>query len=119
MAVIFQLQSLQEFGGCACSAVDWTMIPYIRKSFYKAFKKGCKYLLTSIDYASWLRSLDKERLDKDHTEISIEDDIYKTYPQVYQYAMDSITEEVQQSVEGMYHNLNFGRPNSNIRNIAI
>lgn len=106
VAVIFQLQSLQQFGGVSATHLDWTMIPYVRKSFYKAFKKGCKYLLTSIDYASWLLSLDKERLDKDHTEISIEDDIYKTYPQVYRYAMDMLVEEIQQSVEGMYHNLN-------------
>lgn len=93
--------------GVSATHLDWTMIPHVRKSFYKAFKKGCKYLLTPIDYASWLRSLDKERLDEDHTEISIEDDIYKTYPQVYQYAMDMLEEEIQQSVEGMYHNLNF------------
>ena len=29
IAVIFQLQSLQEFGGVSASHIDWTMVPYI------------------------------------------------------------------------------------------
>ena len=34
VAVIFQLQSLQQFGGVSASHIDWTMVPYVRKSFY-------------------------------------------------------------------------------------
>ena len=30
VAVIFQLQSLQQFGGVSASHLDWTMIPYVR-----------------------------------------------------------------------------------------
>lgn len=44
VAVIFQLQSLQQFGGVSASHLDWTMVPYIRKSFYRHFKDGCKYI---------------------------------------------------------------------------
>lgn len=40
VAVIFQLQSLQQFGGCSATHLDWTLIPYIRKSFFKYFKDG-------------------------------------------------------------------------------
>lgn len=43
VAVIFQLQSLQQFGGVSASHLDWTMVPYVRKSFYKHFKDGLKY----------------------------------------------------------------------------
>ena len=43
VAVIFQLQSLQQFGGVSATHLDWTMVPYIRKSFYKHFKDGFKY----------------------------------------------------------------------------
>jgi ribonucleoside-triphosphate reductase len=44
IAVIFQLQSLQQFGGVAATHIDWTMVPYVRKSFMKHFKEGLKYI---------------------------------------------------------------------------
>ena len=37
VAVIFQLQSLQQFGGVSATHLDWTMIPYVRKSFLKHY----------------------------------------------------------------------------------
>ena len=37
VAVIFQLQSLQQFGGVSATHLDWTMIPYVRKSFMKHY----------------------------------------------------------------------------------
>ena len=37
VAVIFQLQSLQQFGGVSASHIDWTMVPYVRKSFMKHY----------------------------------------------------------------------------------
>lgn len=42
-AVIFQLQSLQQFGGVGATHIDWTMVPYVRKSFMKHFKDGLRY----------------------------------------------------------------------------
>lgn len=44
VAVLFQLQSLQQFGGVSGTHLDWTMVPYIRKSFAKHFKDGLKYI---------------------------------------------------------------------------
>ena len=44
VAVIFQLQSLQQFGGVSASHLDWTMVPYVRKSFYKHYCDGVKYV---------------------------------------------------------------------------
>ena len=44
VAVIFQLQSLQQFGGVSATHLDWTMVPYVRKSFYKHYKDGLKYI---------------------------------------------------------------------------
>ena len=49
LAVIFQLQSLQQFGGVSAGHLDWTMVPYVRKSFFKHFKDGLKYI-ENIDY---------------------------------------------------------------------
>jgi len=39
-------------------------------------------------------------------DISINDERYKKYEKAYKYAMDKTKEEVDQSVEGLYHNLN-------------
>lgn len=98
IAVIFQLQSLQQFGGVSATHIDWTMIPYVRKSFYKHYKDGMKYICdTNAELTN----------DREWKDISIEDSFYKnTYPKAYKYAMDMTTKEVYQAVEGMYHNLN-------------
>lgn len=94
VAVIFQLQSLQQFGGVSATHLDWTMVPYVRKSFAKHFRDGLKYL----------EHIDKVLLDD---KLSVDDDWYKAHPlHVYQYAMDMTTKECYQAVEGMYHNLN-------------
>lgn len=45
VAVIFQCQSLEQFGGVSASHLDWTMIPYVRKSFNKHYMTGIKYIL--------------------------------------------------------------------------
>ncbi len=94
VAVIFQLQSLMQFGGVSASHLDWTMVPYVRKSFYKHFKNGVKYI-----------EQDEIVGDFDPAEKSIEDEWYKTHERSYQYAMDMTVKETQQAVEGMYHNL--------------
>ena len=44
VAVIFQLQSLQQFGGVSATHLDWTMVPYVRKSFFKHFKDGLEFI---------------------------------------------------------------------------
>ena len=95
VAVLFQLQSLQQFGGVSATHLDWTMVPYVRKSFYKHYKDGVKYLL------------DRDLDERFTSEMSIEDPDYKAYSaKVYNYAYDMTEREVHQAVEGMYHNLN-------------
>ena len=107
LAVIFQLQSLQQFGGVSASHLDWTMIPYVRKSFWKHFKVGLQYVeLNRDDLFSNDEELIYKIFDDDWTQKSIEDDGYKYFKMSYQYAMDMTEKELKQSVEGMYHNLN-------------
>lgn len=93
VAVIFQLQSLQQFGGVSATHLDWTMVPYVRKSFYKHFKDGIKYCMHEQD-------------DAFTPECPIDWGEYKNYPEAYEYALDMTTKECYQAVEGMYHNLN-------------
>lgn len=95
VAVIFQLQSLQQFGGVSATHLDWTMVPYVRKSFRKHFNDGLTYI-EEIEIPT--QSLVEET--------SIEDKTYTSHPKAYKYAMDKTIKETQQAVEGMYHNLN-------------
>ena len=97
VAVIFQLQSLQQFGGVSATHLDWTMVPYVRKSFWKHFKDGLRYI-SGIE--------EDIVLDKDPKDVSIEDISYTCEDSVYKYALDMTKKEIYQAVEGMYHNLN-------------
>lgn len=100
VAVIFQLQSLQQFGGVSATHIDWTMVPYVRKSFWKHYKEGLKYL-ESVDNAEELKIE-----PGDATEISITSTGYDTYPKAKEFAFDMTRKEVYQAIEGLYHNLN-------------
>lgn len=104
VAVIFQVQSLQQFGGVSATHLDWTMVPYVRKSFFKHYVDGMKHCTEHVE------------IQKDHYpdnlfakcdgSMSIEDDYYKAVPEAYEYAIDMTVKETYQAVEGMYHNLN-------------
>ena len=108
LAVIFQLQSLQQFGGVSATHLDWTMVPYVRKSFTKHLKNGMKYLEKLSDYKierfmKWI----EHDLHKDKT-VHFEDynEFGVYHPEVWDYALKMTEKETQQAVEGMYHNLN-------------
>jgi len=101
VAVIFQLQSLQQFGGVSATHLDWTMVPYVRKSFHKHFRDGIVWVEHRI--------LDCTPPDGvEITDLAIDGEFYKDLkcPNAYDYAMVMTEREVHQAVEGMYHNLN-------------
>ena len=120
VAVIFQLQSLQQFGGVSATHIDWTMVPYVRKSFWKHFKDGVKYLYTEDDYSyltgNLLDSLDLGKLPiepyinptvGEHEEKAASQILnFSSWDKAYQYAMEMTEKETMQAVEAMYHNLN-------------
>ena len=99
VAVIFQLQSLQQFGGVSATHLDWTMVPYVRKSFYKHYKNGLKYINESLNplYKEFTEKMNDTTPINEYTDVA---------PKAYKYAMDMTIKECQQAVEGMYHNLN-------------
>lgn len=96
VAVLFQLQSLQQFGGVSATHLDWTMVPYVRKSFWKHFKDGLEYI----------QGEPRPHDDVFDPDLPIDSDIYKVATEAYRYAMDMTVKECYQAVEGMYHNLN-------------
>lgn len=101
VAVIFQLQSLQQFGGVSATHLDWTMVPYVRKSFYKHYRNGCKYIgnLATTE-------IDKVVAYAQDNSIPITDGYFKEDKDIYQYAIDMTEKEVYQGAEGLLHNLN-------------
>lgn len=104
IAVIFQLQSLQQFGGVSATHIDWTMVPYVRKSFAKHYKAGLKHISgikeNDVDY-------EIEYMLKNAAEYSIEDREWEAYDyKAYNYAIEMTEKETFQAIEAMYHNLN-------------
>ena len=98
VAVIFQIQSLQQFGGVSATHLDWTMVPYVRKSFIKHYKDGLLYIAGDVR--------DLSAFDKCCKDYSITADLFKKEKGAYDYAMAMTEREITQAVEGMYHNLN-------------
>jgi ribonucleoside-triphosphate reductase len=110
VAVIFQLQSLQQFGGVSATHLDWTMVPYVRKSFYKHFLDGVKYCqdgkLLGLMGIFEIFDLTKAKNEWESSNASINDSQFIRNEKAYHYALDMTIKEVHQAVEGMYHNLN-------------
>ena len=130
VAVLFQLQSLQQFGGVSATHLDWTMVPYIRKSFFKHYVVA--YLKTTPDFlgldlmgmlfdnyrdeAGIMRNRFEDWVDENKamfldkfglTESSFRlDNKVALDPVFYQSALYDTIVETKQAVEGMYHNLN-------------
>ena len=107
VAVIFQLQSLQQFGGVSASHIDWTMIPYVRKSFYKHYADGAMFIENKD--GRWLQEHIYDYINDPECfvdEQSIESKHWKSEPKIYKYAIEMTKKETYQAVEGMYHNLN-------------
>lgn len=99
VAVIFQLQSLQQYGGVSASHIDWTMVPYVRKSFWKHYRDGLEWLCDDTNSKLFsMKDSDKDR--------SIDDPFWKKNDKVYRYALKMTERETMQAAEGMYHNLN-------------
>lgn len=102
VAVIFQLQSLQQFGGVSATHLDHTMVPYVRKSFFKHFKDGLKFV-ERIKEDKLETLLQKKHI---YNELPIDSSKYTKYKRAYEYALQMTEKETHQAVEALYHNLN-------------
>lgn len=120
VAVIFQIQSLQQFGGVSATHLDWTMVPYVRYSFEKHYLKNyCKTLpeFDKLDILGMTHHEHKKWVEKqvvkfflEHPNITDEDFTFdetdKFDSHLRQCALSDTKDETYQAVEGMYHNLN-------------
>ena len=106
VAVIFQLQSLQQFGGVSATHLDWTMVPYVRKSFTKHLRDGMRYCEGKSEYKldrflRWLKAGSPDgTIHMDNEEFK------ELHPEAWEYAMEMTERECKQAVEALYHNLN-------------
>ena len=128
-AVYFQIQSQEQFGGVAASHYDWTMVPYVRKSFFKHyvlnyikeqedFDSLSVLSMTNDDIDDWVDShkeefLKKFNLTKDDFRL---DNIKKLDKHYANAALFDTKIELMQAVEALYHNLNTlqSRPGSQL-----
>ena len=130
IAVIFQLQSLQQFGGVSATHIDWTLMPYVKKSFRKHYivaylKKTAAFSQLDLmgmlfdsyeDKIGIVRNRFEDWIDKnkerfyEETGLKEEDFFFankeKLDPLLYQSAMYDTILETKQAVEALYHNLN-------------
>lgn len=111
VAVIFQLQSLQQFGGVSATHLDWTMVPYVRKSFFKHYNE-IRETANMLTFGLF-NIKQKEMLKEDITNTSINDKFYignscfNVFKRIIsKVALKRTEREIYQSVEGLYHNLN-------------
>lgn len=99
LAVVFQLQSQNQFGGVASAHVDRDLAPFVAKSFEKHLKDGLKYIARMDD--DEIHSLENK------FEFKLGDpDMPTVSPEAWSYAIDMLEREGKQSTEALYHNLN-------------
>lgn len=114
LAVEFQCQSLEQFGGVAAGHLDWSMVPYIRKTFVKKFKDGLKFKFGWDDLKADTYIL--KLIELNGNQVTIAKDMWK-HPgwnpiirhkvnSVYKFALEQTNKETHQGVEGLFHNLN-------------
>ena len=84
------------------------MVPYVRKSFWKHYKDGLRYIELQLDttFSDEAEEI-YEILQEDWSEKSIDSSEYKKFNHAYDYATNMTIKETQQAVEGMYHNLKY------------
>ena len=90
--------------GVSASHIDWTMVPYVRMSFYKHYM----YEMTALDAYGYGSGLEEKDLPFDPS-MGLQD--YENleglgFEMVYDRALKRTEKELTQAVEGMFHNLN-------------
>ena len=100
VAVAFQLQSQNQFGGVASLHIDYDLAPFVAMSFKKHMMDGCKYVGgfdPSEDAIGHMTLSDKEYW--------CDQGDYR-FEKIWNYAVDMLEREGKQSAEALYHNLN-------------
>ena len=130
IAVIFQLQSLQQFGGVSATHIDWTLAPYVRKSFLKHYIVAALKSTKEFDRLNLLSMLydtyeDKIGITRNRFDDWVDNNKHNCLNTLglkeadvvldnkenlnlsfYQSALYDTIIETKQAIEALYHNLN-------------
>lgn len=122
LAVGFQVQSLQQFGGVSVTHLDWSLVPYVRYSFMKhfilnylkltgEFEKLDLLLMTTEELDDWIDNNKQKYLKKwklSYKDFYFDNRLFKKrkFKKLRQMALLDTIVETNQAAEGMYHNLN-------------
>lgn len=131
VAVIMQLQSLQQFGGVAATHLDWTMVPYVRFTLMKNLVSIVAYegdmsedeakatIYVPFFAAFGVEYRDLEQAKEQLTELAYDMDadwvgnLTKIFAQdvnlkskCLNHAIASTCGDIHQGAEALYHNLN-------------
>ena len=122
LAVGFQVQSLQQFGGVSVTHLDWSLVPYVRYSFMKhfilnylkltgEFEKLDLLLMTTEELDDWIDNNKQKYLNKwklSYKDFYFDNKVFKKrkFRKLRQMALLDTIVETNQAAEGMYHNLN-------------
>ena len=122
LAVGFQVQSLQQFGGVSVTHLDWSLVPYVRYSFMKhfilnylkligEFDKLDLLLMSTEELDDWIDNNKQKYLNKwelSYKDFYFDNKIFKKrrFRKLRQMALLDTIVETNQAAEGMYHNLN-------------
>lgn len=130
IAVIFQIQSLQQFGGVSATHLDWSLVPYVKKTFLKryiyayikdnvtnfskmnieemAFDLYTEHGIVKDRFDEWIEDNKSDFFNKTNTveedyRIGNKSNLNEKY---YNSALFDTIIELKQGIEGLYHNLN-------------
>ena len=119
IAVLFQVQSLMQFGGVSATHVDWSLVPYVKISFMKHYISAYVKMNETFQSLNLLNMSSKELddwVDKNkefylsEMNLTAEDFYFDNKdnldPVLYQIALFDTIKETYQAIEGMFHNLN-------------
>ena len=122
LAVGFQVQSLQQFGGVSVTHLDWSLVPYVRYSFMKhfilnylkltgEFDKLDLLLMPTEELDDWIDNNKQKYLNKwklSYKDFYFDNKVFKKrkFRKLKQMALLDTIVETNQAAEGMYHNLN-------------
>lgn len=119
IAVLFQVQSLMQFGGVSATHVDWSLAPYVKISFMKHYISAYVKMNETFQSLNLLNMSSKELddwVDKNkefylsEMNLTAEDFYFDNKdnldPVLYQIALFDTIKETYQAIEGMFHNLN-------------
>lgn len=91
--------SSNTYGGCSIPYLDRALVPYIKKSFKKHFRKGLKYV-ERVPQEEVDRVIDGGNIEYLNFELK------EKYPLAYEYSCDLTRESIKQAMQGLEYEIN-------------